>query len=105
MVIFFGLVLYSIDPSSRHLHNLRVVFGGGVVCLFFWTIVLVLSQFYRLEKVNGTPDEQLPPPPPPYVTSPNVAHSEFIEPGHGQQLAPPPLTQYEKKQETEMNPV
>jgi hypothetical protein len=38
-------------PDHDLIHSSCLMLGGGVVCLIFWTVVLVLWPFYRLIEI------------------------------------------------------
>ena len=58
-VTYAGNYLYtSGHPASTeddpYLHFFRLMLGGGMICLIFWTIVLVLWPFYRFKGTSHT---------------------------------------------------
>ena len=51
VVTYIGLILYSIlengdtaDPFN--IHDINLIFGGGIIFLLFWTAMMAMSRFY-----------------------------------------------------------
>jgi hypothetical protein len=99
---------FSAEETRRALYNSDLALGGGVVCLFFWTIIYAFWHFYSFDRSidhgrlrsNGDPEH-----------SQSIVHAEQNEYGDttathssfvpGQQVPPP----YAKHLESEMQPV
>ena len=84
---------------SQTIRNIRLVLGGGVICIFFWIIVLILWQFNSSNE-NSTLHEQPDVSPPPSL-QPGMAQTDFIEPEISRAAAS--STQY-NKMEANLNP-
>ena len=84
---------------SQTIHNIRLVLGGGVICIFFWIIVLILWQLNSSNE-NSTLHEQRDVSPPPSL-QPGMAQTDFIEPEISRAAAS--STQY-NKMEANLNP-
>ena len=84
---------YSTDPEVIHSYNL--ILGGGVVCLFFWTVVYAAWTFYCFKQSRDHGRLQ------PNDIGNGHQHPQMAS--HGQQYFVP--KQYSKHQKAEMQPV
>jgi hypothetical protein len=110
IVVYYCVIKYNVDQSTltsseQTLYNYDLILGGGIVCLFFWTIVYTAWHFYHFDgsidhtRFHSNGDAE------------PIAHAEQNEYGDttathssivpGQQVPPP----YAKHLESEMQPV
>ena len=122
VVTFMGQALHTIDSLNfrqldpftiQLIRNINLTLGGGIVCLLFWTFVLVLSQFYTYSasttnstSIDTPGDQQLPLSYQDATLQSNIvtqSKEQLIE--SGQDHEQPSTVQYEKKVEVISIPV
>ena len=96
LVTVAGLTVYVYKESllnSDLSHNINLMFGGGIVCLLFWTALVVLSQFYaysfRSARPGSTGDQ---------IQLSTLAHHDTTvhNAATHDQIEPPPAYEYEQ---------
>jgi hypothetical protein len=112
-VVYFCVVKYNLDQSTstfseQDTYNYDLILGGGVVCLFFWTIIYTAWHFYHFDgsidhtRFHSNGDAEHSQPIAHAVQNEygdtTATHSSFVP---GQQVPPP----YAKHLESEMQPV
>ena len=57
VVTYIGQILYILNNAGISvplIHDINLIFGGGIIFLLFWTIILAMSRFYDTHSIRAT---------------------------------------------------